>query len=258
MALVKERHNEVKQGLDKLLNALARADQNLVKSANAELSASLLQLKASIAIGHWPNWLKNLSENCENYKRNHNNGLATWRAHLNSIINNSHGLETEGWYFGEKPDILFDADAIIAKARADHQIDDLYMKIITCLRAIIDSEHIDSVRATADLNKIIASLDTARSGSFSSQVFNWRFARRLIPNIISSYVKRNSVTGPLLEAFEQTASELDISLDRAKDQIGTEILAAADAALRTDCAKEITQESLLFIGHSPTDSTVSD
>lgn len=247
MALVRERHNAVRQTFEGLLNAYAAGDQAQIIAANEDFRTALHQLESVVAAEHWPNWLKELVTNADRYATRHGNGLATWRAHLNAAIDNAELLEKEDWAFTEAEDILFDADAIIQKARADHKIDILFNDIIACLQKILDSGEIDSLRASTDLGKVIATLRRANAGSFFSQIFNWRFARRLIANILSAYIKRSNLTGPLIEAFEQTAAELDVSLDQAKDQIGTEILLAANQVLRTEEALSVTHDRLLFL-----------
>ena len=247
MALVKERHSAVRKEFDALLNSYAAGDQSQIIGANEAFRTALHQLESVVAAEHWPNWLKELVANADRYATRHDNGLATWRAHLDSAIQNAELLNKEDWSFAESEDILFDSDAIVAKARADHKIDVLFNQVIECLSDILNSGEIDSLRASTDLSRLIATLQRANAGSFSSQIFNWRFARRLVPNILSAYVKRSSVTGPLIEAFEQTASELDISLDQAKDQIGKEILLAAANVLRTEEALSVTHEPLLFL-----------
>jgi hypothetical protein len=249
MALVRERHNAVRQAFDALLNAYATGDQNQVIAANEGLRKALRQLQGVVAAGHLPPWLKDLAANADRYATRHNNGLATWRAHLDSALRNAEPLNAETWSFSEQEEVLFDIDAIVEKARQDQNIDALYGRVIECLEAILNSGEIDSIKAATDLNRLIATLRQAKCGSFSSQVFSWRFARRLVPNIIASYLKRSKITGPLIEAFEQTASELDVSLDSAKDQIGEAILSAAASVLRTKTSSSITHESLLFLEH---------
>jgi hypothetical protein len=247
MALVKDRHGAVRQMFDNLLNAYAAGDQGQIINANDSLRSALQQLQAVVASEHWPQWLKDMAQNAGRYSTRHSNGLATWRAHLNSTIRNAEPLNSETWAFSVREEILFDVDEIVEKAKADHRIGELYDKVIESLESLLKSGHIDSIRASTDLMRLIATLRRAKSGSFSSQIFNWRFARRLVPNIITAYVKRNNLTGPLIEAFEQTASELDVSLDAAKDQIGADILSAAATVLRTDADAMVGTSPLLFL-----------
>jgi hypothetical protein len=224
MALVRERHSAVKQAFEGLLNAYAVGEQNQIVDANERLRSTLAQLASVVAGEHHPAWLQDISANADRYAARHSNGLPTWRAHLDSALRNAKALNDENWSFSEEQDVLFDIDAIVEKAKLDHNIDALYARVIDTLVALLGSGEIDSIKAAADLARLIATLQQAKAGSFSSQVFSWQFARRLVPNIINAYVKRSSVTGPILEAFEQTASELDVSLDAAKDQIGAGIL----------------------------------
>lgn len=247
--LVRERHTAVRQAFESLLNAYANGDQNQIIAANERLKTAIQQLQGVVAAKHLPAWLQDVSANVDRYAANHNQGLPVWRAHLDSALRNAQALNSETWSFSEREEILFDIDAIVEKARQEHNIHALYEKVIECLNALLRSGEIDSIKAATDLAHLIATLKQASSGSFSSQVFSWRFARRLVPNIISAYAKRNDITGPLIEAFEQTASELDISLEAAKDQVGEDILTAATEALRTNTSAGITQEAILFLEH---------
>lgn len=250
MALVKERHGDVKTAFEGVLNAYAKGDLGQIVAANENLRKSLKGLSRVLASEHLPAWLQDLSANSERYATQHSNGPPTWRAHLDSLLRNARALTEETWSFSEPQNILFDIDAIVEKARQDHRIDALYGRVIETLEALLKSGEIDSIKAAADLNRLIATLQQAKTGSFSSQVFSWQFARRLVPNIIVAYVKRSAVTGPLVEAFEQTAAELDVSLAAAKDQIGEGILTAAADALRTGASASISQEAILFLENS--------
>ncbi|MGB3795250.1 MAG: hypothetical protein WA957_02995 [Alteraurantiacibacter sp.] len=233
LALVHERHSAVRQAFDQLLNAFALGEQQRVVVANENFRESLAGLKAVIAGKHWPDWLKKLDQASHLYATRHTNGLSTWRSHLESVIDNSRGLLNESWDFESSVEVLFDINAIIEKAKADHGVDLLYQSVIECLQELINSGEIDSVRASSDLTRMVETLRKVQSSSFSSQVFTWRFASRLVPNIIASYVKRNSITGPIIEAFEQTAAELEVSLASAKNQIGEEALSSASNVLRS-------------------------
>lgn len=247
MALVKERHGAVKTAFEGLLNAYANGDMAQIFAANENLRKSLKALSSVVASEHAPAWLQDLSANAERFAIKHDSGLPIWRPHLDSALRNARPLDEETWSFTEAQEVIFDIDSIVEQARRDNQVDALYGRVIETLEALLRSGEIDSIKAAADLNRLIATLQQAKSGSFSSQIFSWQFARRLIPNIIAAYVKRSSITGPLVEAFEQTAQELDVSLDAAKDQIGKGILSAAAEALRTGASASITHEGVLFL-----------
>jgi hypothetical protein len=80
--LVAERHADVRQKLDSLINALAQNERSAVQTANASLSKSLHALGGVIAREDWPQWLTDLIGHVDNYKNNHENGIATWKASL--------------------------------------------------------------------------------------------------------------------------------------------------------------------------------
>ena len=251
MALVLEKHAKVRQDLEALVEALARADQDQINAANAQLADSLRALGDAVAREHWPTWLQELLQHTQNYKTNHANGIATWKAHIKAVMANYPRAEQETWSFSDEVSQLFDIDALVEQARREHGIDALFVRILEILNAIAECDDLDSVKACSDLRRVIANLEKARTGSFSSQVFNWQFARRLVSNILIAYTKRSSAVGPMWEAFEQTAAEMDASLARVKDQVGEAILESATAGLRTDCAKQIDHHTLFQIEHHP-------
>ena len=247
MALVHERHIQVRNTFDALLNAYAAGEMLSIINANDQFRVALHSLEAVVAAEHCPTWLKDLVLNADRYATRHENGITTWRAHLESAINNSIPLGTEDWSFNDHDEILFDADMLVANARSKYKIDQLYSQIIDCLDKLISYGEIDSSRALSDLGKITSTLRVANSGSFSAQIISWRFAKRLVLNIITAFVKRSDVTGPIVEAIEKTALELDISLEKAMDKISRDVRSAASSLLRTEVALTTNQETILLL-----------
>jgi hypothetical protein len=245
--LVAERHSDVRMKLEGLLNAIATTDLVAVQIANNQLEDSLVALGAVVAREHWPNWLVQLLQNTTNYRTNHNNGIGTWIAHLRSLIANAPLVESHTWFQTEYYDPVFDVDQLINAARAEFKIDELFERIIETLKGLSASEELDSAKAIRDLEEVIAILRRAKSGSFTAQYRSWQFARRFVPNLISAYLKRSDLAGPAIEAFEQTAQELDLNLGNAKDQISEELLEAARAGFKSDAVKEITTDHILSL-----------
>jgi hypothetical protein len=248
--LVAERHSDVRMKLEALLNAIATTDLGNVQSANNELENSLVALGAVVAREHWPSWLAQLLENTTNYRTNHNNGIGTWIAHLKSLIANASLVESHTWFQTEEYEPAFDVDQLINAARAEFKIDELFERIIETLKGLSVSEELDSAKAIRDLEEVIAILRRAKSGSFNAQYTSWQFARRFVPNLISAYLKRSDLTGPVIEAFEQTAQELDLNLGKAKDQISEKLLEAAKAGFKSDAVKGITADQILALPDS--------
>ena len=246
--LLAERHSDVRMKLEALLNAIATTDLGNVQTANNELENSLVALGAVVAREHWPSWLDELLQNTTRYRMKHTNGIATWIAHLKSLIANAPLVENHTWFQTEEEhDPAFDVDQLINAARAEYKIDELFERIIETLRGLSVSEELDSARAIRDLEEIIAILRRAKSGSFHAQYTSWEFARRFVPNLISAYLKRSDLTGPAIEAFEQTAQELDLNLGKAKDQISEKLLEAAKSGFKSDAVQGITADQILAL-----------
>lgn len=242
--LVAERHGAARQKFERLLTAIAANDAERVRAANVDLDDALQQLGLVIAREHWPNWLTDLQSNTSNYRNNHANGKATWNAHLRSIIENHTELENHVWFTDETKLSAFDVDRLIEMARADFSIDDLFDRIIITLNHLAECEDLDSAKAIHDLKEVITVLENAKSGSFTAQVASWQFVRRFIPNLISCYLKNSSLAGPAIEAFENTAEELDINLGKAKDRIAEGLIAAATETFRSEGLNSITASQI--------------
>lgn len=242
MALVRERHQAARIAFQALLDAYAKGEMDQIVAANEKLIEALRALGSVVASEHHPGWYQDLFSSAERYARKHASGLPIWRAHFDSAVRNAELIDNEDWSFSDDQELLFDIDAIVETARREHRIVELYAKVIDTLEALLNSGDIDSIRAVTDLRRLIGTLQQAKAGSFSAQIFSWGFARRLVSNIIVAYVKRSDITGPLVEAFEQTAQELDVSLEAAKDQIGENILTAAAEAMQSSAPIALTYD----------------
>ncbi|MXO91674.1 hypothetical protein [Pontixanthobacter aquaemixtae] len=239
--LVAERHADVAKRYDELLNSLAKNNQDQVNSANSALFEALEQLGAVVARGDWPDWLADLHHHTRNYRTNHKNGLATWVAHLKSIIRYGPEIQEHVWFSGPaNPTPKIDVDEIIQGARSQFKIDELFDRVVETLRSLAACDELDSAKAIADLQEVILIMQKARKGSFTGQVGTWQFVRRFMPNLISAYIKRSAISGPAIEAFEQTANELDVNLGEAKDQIAERLIGAARDGFKTAASDNIT------------------
>lgn len=226
--LVAERHVEVKQALEALLVSIASNNEAAVKQANKALFDALEKLGHVIAREHWPDWLSRLRQQTSNYHANHNNGKATWLAHLKCVMQHYHEIQNHVWFSTPADDApVFDVDRLIAAAKDEFKIDELFERVILTLKRLSELEELDSVKATRDLEEIIAILKKARTGSFAIQVFSWDFTKRYVPKLIGNYLRRSDITGPAIEAFEQTAEEMSLGLDGARLKISNDLKVAA-------------------------------
>jgi hypothetical protein len=243
-SLVGERHSDVRLKLDALVNALATNDHDTINSANSELEHSLNALGAVVARQNWPTWLSELINHTHNYRTNHANGIATWVAHLKAVMDYRGPVEAHNWFVTTEEQPVFDVDRLIEAARLEFRIDDLFERLIETLKGLASCDELDSAKAIKDLEEIIAILQRARSGSFTAQHTTWQFVRRYIPNLISAYIKRSDLVGPAVEAYEQTAQELNINLAKAKDQVSEKLLEAAQKGFKSEAIKGIGTQDL--------------
>lgn len=238
--LVKERHSAVRDAFNKIIEAISTNDGAQVIAQNSNLDDALEELGKVVAREHWPDWLSQLKSNARNYRTNHNNGKATWVAHLKSLMINWQPMDNHVWFQDDVRPPTFDPDSIINAAREEFRIDELFDRIIATLKQLSICEDLDSAKAINDLKEIITLMQKARAGSFSSQIASWQFVRRFVPNLVSSYLKSSKLAGPAIEAFEKTADELDMELGKAKDSISENLLSAARDTFRSKGMEQIT------------------
>lgn len=224
--LIRERHSQAVVAFDNLIKAYTRADMQRIQDANQSLVDAIEKLKDVLAAQHWPTWLKELHSKTLLYHNNHANGPATWKAHLEALMEYAKPLRGEAWHLSDvKPDAL-DVEAIVDRVRTENRIPDLYQATIDVLSRILESGEIDSVKAVNDLEKIIESLRAARKGSFSTQSFMWTFARKFAANLLKNYAEESKI-GPLIKAWNQTRDDLDGAIETTKEEIAREIGEAA-------------------------------
>ncbi|WP_353199040.1 hypothetical protein [Sandarakinorhabdus sp.] len=243
-ALIDERHSAIRTSFDRLLDALAQNVPENVAKANVDLLKDLEALGMVVARQDWPQWLSDLVSNCRNYETNHRNGLATWKAHLLSLINNRDAMLNYHWFAPKDEKMYIDIDQIVDDARKEFAIDSLFDKIVATLEKMVLCEELDSVKVRHDLERIIGMLNHSRSGTFISEVSTWQFARRFIPNLLSEFLKDAPILGQFYKAFEQTAQELDVNLGDAKDKIGQDILNAVSEQFKTNVTDSISSDQI--------------
>lgn len=232
MSLIQERHAEVVRAFDQLIDALARNDKELVYARNKEFISVGDALSLVLAAQHRPSWLKNLLHDCRLYDKNHKNGAATWKAHLEGLVSAAQPLRTEKWHIQTIEVANLDVEAIIRNVCQENKILDLYNQVIEVLRSILNSGEIDSLRVMNDLQEIISSLQVAKKGSFASQIFTWKFARSFTNNLLKNYLE-DSKLGLLIKAWNQSCCDLDISIENSKAQIEHEIVRIAGETFRS-------------------------
>lgn len=245
--IITERHSDVKKQFEKLLHAFAGNLGDEVQATNAKFETALTNLGAVVAREDWPSWLTGLLAHTQNYRTNHNNGQATWIAHLRAIISYANDVENYVWFTSSNEEIPFDIDILIDAARAEFKIEELFDRILATLQGLAGCDELDSAKAIKDLEGVIAMLRRAKEGSFSAQITSWHFARRFVPNLLTCYLKSSKISGPAIDAFEKTAAELDINIGAAKDKISENVMAAARKSFRSEAIKGITVDETLAL-----------
>ena len=248
--LLLERHQAVKSSFENLLVAISTNERVTVQGANRDFLNALVNLSHALAREHWPNWLTELMAHANNYKVNFENGPATWIGHLKVLIDHRNSLENHVWFNDSDEKPAFDVDQLIEAARREFKIEELYDRIILILRELAACEDLDSSKAIHDLETVITTLQKAKVGSLSSQLATWQFVRKFVPNLLDCYLRKSKLAGPAIEAFEKTAAELDVNLDKTKRQIFENLQLAACSAFKSQATDLIAAFEIRSISES--------
>ncbi|MBL8853315.1 MAG: hypothetical protein JNK57_05010 [Planctomycetaceae bacterium] len=113
----------------------------------------------------------------------------------------------------------FDFDRLFAKYREENRIPELFDAIIAAIAEILASGKIDSLRVVNELEKIIATLKNARSGSYFATRSAWYFVATWFKNSGWEMLGDIPVLGGVLRGLRTTLDEMDSGMENMHNQI---------------------------------------
>lgn len=170
-----------------------------------------------------PDWLLQLQSRLEVATHHHSdsNGIEAVHAIASHLYPQ---LQRHQWHIGSEEDALgFDFDAVYERFRNESRLPDLFDEIIKCLKDLVDTDAIDSVRAIRELNNIIATLHRARIGSYFATRGAWYFVTTWFKNTGWELLSSIPVAGSAAKGLRKTLEDANKEMKSLHDKIQAEL-----------------------------------
>ena len=203
------------------LSPTADKRESSAKSAFKAVS----RLREMLDKSDYPGWLfplmNNLTQARDNYGDSH--GVTAVRDIASELLPQ---LEQHQWRLDDPESVSgFDFDSIYKKYQAECKIPELFDEIIKWLKEIVDTEAIDSVRVIRELNEIIATLQSARDGSYLATLYAWYFATTWFKNTGWELLGGIPVAGSIFKGLRKTLEDGDKAMQTLHDNLHADLKA---------------------------------
>ena len=233
--LIRQRHSDVVNAAGGLLKELAGEDIERKRAAALDMAQKTRDLRAVIANQDAPPWLDTMIQYLSLYIDGSWSGFNL----LNQFIPFKAQLEAHSWVFDEQSDAAaFNFDSIYEHFKNESRIPELFDQIIVILEEIEASGQIDSVTMLGALEKVIATINKGKNGSYFSLNSSWDFLLAFLKNYMWGELSKLPVLGTALEALDKTIKETNEEMARLHQKIqsdmtrvvGTEVKALENKA----------------------------
>jgi hypothetical protein len=203
-----EKHSRVQQSLQQLLVQLVFDAKAEKLSAANQLSSALATLRNNLSAKDRPSWIDQLEKALGNFKDSpdsveHRTGL------LNRLTTCQPLIASHQWSFSDGEDSpVIDFDSISREARSESRIPEIFDSLIKLLEECLSSDELDSVKARAAIERLLATLRAKESRTFFGMVTTSRFTQQFIRNWLIGELKKLPIAGSVVEAFLKAADDL--------------------------------------------------
>lgn len=133
-------------------------------------------------------------------------------------------LQQHQWHIGDSEEAQgFDFDAVYNKYSDEARIPDLFDQIIQCLKEIIATDKVDSVKALRELNNIIATLHRARNGSYFATRGAWFFVTTWFKNSGWELLGTIPIAGSMVKGLRKTLQDTNDTMLQLHDNIQSDM-----------------------------------
>lgn len=170
-----------------------------------------------------PEWLPQLQSKLNIATKHHtdDNGVGAVHAIASQLFPT---LQQHQWHIGSEEEALgFDFDAVYEHYRNESKLPELFDQIITCLKEIASNEAVDSVRAIRELNNIIATLHSARNGSYFATRGAWYFVATWFKNTGWELLGSIPVAGSAAKGLRKTLDDANQEMMSLHDKIQADL-----------------------------------
>lgn len=217
--LLLERHADLKKVAEALILDLAGDNTESKKAAAQRVRIAAEALSAILPTSDTPKWLSNLLGYLSSYAQNHWTGAELMRNYyvlLPQILSHE-------WTFVGRENLALDFDGVFELYRAESRLPELFDIIVELLVDIKDSGAVDSVSMMDALAKVIATMQSGKSGSYFSLNGAWDFLLSFANNYLWAELAKIPVLGTVFESLKRTIDEADAEMIKLHGSIRQEM-----------------------------------
>jgi len=218
LRFVGERHGELVRRIDAMLGALVTNDTDEKERSVGFAFQAANDLVGAIASSDRPDWLVQL----QSYLNRPGNSYS-YEAILKQLIPLLEPMKKHQWHAPAESNLAFNFDAIFERYRNQSRIPELFDHVIEVLEKMAASEEIDSRRVILALERLIATLQKNKKGSYFSMQGAWDFLVGLLRNFLMEELKKVPSLGSLIVALEKSIGELNKEMSVVHEQIAGEL-----------------------------------
>lgn len=218
LRFVGERHTELVRRIDAMLSVFVTNNGDEKEKAVAAAFQAANDLVSAIAASDRPDWLVQL----QSYLNRPGNSYS-YETILKSVIALLGPMKKHQWHADSESNLAFNFDAIFERYRNQSRIPELFDHVIEVLEKMAGSEDIDSRRVILALERLIATLQKNKKGSYFSMQGAWDFLVGLLRNFLMEELKKIPTLGSLIVALEKSIGELNKEMEVVHEQIAGEL-----------------------------------
>lgn len=132
-------------------------------------------------------------------------------------------LNSHEWKIYDQTASGFEFDEVFERYRAECRIPELFDRIISCFKEIVESGEVDSVRAMRELNELIATLQKARDGSYFATRNAWGFTVAWMQKAGWELLADIPGLRALTQSLRDTLEEGNVGMVALHDKMQTEL-----------------------------------
>ena len=247
-ALRNEKAEAFKESCNGLFQAFRRVQINEAHSRTRQVKLTATEIRSLLPKGSVPAWLgqiinaadsveKQIASKQPPRKSNAPSPIERlFDATLKARISKFKGLTVSD------ETIAIDFDQMYEDIATRHDLESLFHKLISSIRAIIDTGKVDSTTVKNGLRQIIADLESAKDGSFLAATFSVVRSKSFFKHVGLRALKKFGIADVLIGAMEDAQRELDAGLSKVEEE--------ARNVLTTTGLQQITEVTVVEIGES--------
>ncbi|MBI3123051.1 MAG: hypothetical protein HYZ10_01470 [Ignavibacteriales bacterium] len=213
LRFLKEKHELFKSRLNNLFAVLVENNHEAKKKSAEQFYKAAQDLRDNLSDQDSPHWLNESVSAIDYYLKNiTNSGINNALLRRLLLIHND--AISHQWQFEDTQMILaFDFDSIYEQCKRESRVDELFDNIISCLRKLIESEEIDSIKIKNTLERLIATLSKHNSASYFSIHSMWDFLGHLMKNVLWEELESIPGLSGVVKGLRKTIEETGIEME---------------------------------------------